>query len=145
VSCFAVCSAVLHAVVAGLLANSQYPDGPALTGHLGTGFSWFPCLKANAEMVPKTPSCYCKLFMWPSRLNKLLISHLCICIMTSATGRQHTGSLMHIIIKFINYSTSGPGSSVGIAKGYGLVGPGIESRWRRDFPHLSRPALGLLV
>jgi hypothetical protein len=28
----------------------------------------------------------------------------------------------------------GPGSSVGIATGYGLNGPGIESRWRRDFP-----------
>jgi len=26
--------------------------------------------------------------------------------------------------------------------GYGLDGPGIESRWRRDFPHLSRPTLG---
>ena len=25
---------------------------------------------------------------------------------------------------------------------YGLDGPGIESRWRRDFPHPSRPALG---
>jgi len=25
--------------------------------------------------------------------------------------------------------------------GYGLDGPGIESRWRRDFPQLSRPAL----
>ena len=36
----------------------------------------------------------------------------------------------------------GPGSVVGIAIGYGLDGPGIESRWRRDFPHLSRPALG---
>jgi len=28
----------------------------------------------------------------------------------------------------------GPGSSVGIATGYGLDGLGIESRWRRDFP-----------
>ena len=36
----------------------------------------------------------------------------------------------------------GPGSSVGIATGYGLDGSGIESRWGRDFPHLSRPALG---
>ena len=36
---------------------------------------------------------------------------------------------------------SGPGSVVGIATGYGLEGPGIESRWRRDFVHLSRPAL----
>ena len=37
---------------------------------------------------------------------------------------------------------SGPGSAVGTATGYGLDGPGIESRWRRDFPHLSRRALG---
>jgi hypothetical protein len=36
----------------------------------------------------------------------------------------------------------GPGSSVGIATGYGLDGPEIESRWGRDFPHLSRLALG---
>jgi len=35
-----------------------------------------------------------------------------------------------------------PGSVVGIATGYWLDGPGIESRWKRDFPHLSRPALG---
>ena len=36
----------------------------------------------------------------------------------------------------------GPGSSVVIATGYWLDGPGIESRWGRDFPHLSRPAVG---
>jgi NADH:ubiquinone oxidoreductase subunit H len=28
----------------GLLARSQYPEGPVLTGHLGTGFSWFLCV-----------------------------------------------------------------------------------------------------
>jgi hypothetical protein len=28
---------------AGLLARSRYPEGPA-TGHLDTGFSWFPCV-----------------------------------------------------------------------------------------------------
>jgi hypothetical protein len=35
----------------------------------------------------------------------------------------------------------GRDSSVGIATAYGLDGTGIESRWGRDFPHLSRPAL----
>jgi len=39
-------------------------------------------------------------------------------------------------------SSCGPCSSVGIATGYGLDGPGMECRWGRDFPHLSRPALG---
>ena len=39
-------------------------------------------------------------------------------------------------------SICGPGSSVGIATGYGLDGPGIETHWGRDFPYLSRPALG---
>jgi hypothetical protein len=35
----------------------------------------------------------------------------------------------------------GPGIVVGIATAYGLDGPGIESRWGRDVPLLSRPAL----
>jgi hypothetical protein len=37
---------------------------------------------------------------------------------------------------------SGQGSSVGIATGYGLDGPGIESRWGIKFSHTSRQALG---
>jgi hypothetical protein len=36
----------------------------------------------------------------------------------------------------------GLGSSVGIVTDYGLDGLGIESWWGRDFPHLSRLALG---
>ena len=36
----------------------------------------------------------------------------------------------------------GRNNSVGIETGYGLDGPGIESRWGRDFPHLSRLTLG---
>jgi hypothetical protein len=35
----------------------------------------------------------------------------------------------------------GPDSLVGIATRYGLEGPGIESRWGRDFPHHSRPVV----
>jgi hypothetical protein len=37
-----VCIAVLT-LDAGLLARSQYSEGPA-TGHPDTGFSWFPCV-----------------------------------------------------------------------------------------------------
>jgi len=37
-----VCIAVLT-LDAGLLARIQYPEGP-VTGHLDTGFSWFPCV-----------------------------------------------------------------------------------------------------
>ena len=47
----------------------------------------------------------------------------------------------YFIFRGILKKRSGPGSSVGIATAYGLDGPGIESRWGRDFPHLSRPAL----
>jgi len=36
----------------------------------------------------------------------------------------------------------GPGIVVGMTTGYALDGPGIESGWWRDFPHLSRSALG---
>ena len=32
------------------------------------------------------------------------------------------------------YIYCGPGSVVGIANGYGLDGPGIESQWERHFP-----------
>jgi len=40
---------------------------------------------------------------------------------------------LYITVKFI--------SLVGIVTAYGLDGPGIESRWGQDFPHLSRPVL----
>ena len=38
-------------------------------------------------------------------------------------------------------SAQGRGSSVSIVTRYGPEGPGIESRWRRDFPHPTRPVL----
>ena len=41
--CCTVCVLLLFTLYAGLLARSQYSEGPA-TGHLDTGFSWFPCV-----------------------------------------------------------------------------------------------------
>jgi hypothetical protein len=67
----------------------------------------------------------------------------------SSTYIQHKTNLVKITeLKFFRcFSvripvTGGPGSSVDIATSYGLDGPGIESRWGRDFPRLSRPVLG---
>jgi hypothetical protein len=44
--------------------------------------------------------------------------------------------------KYSPWMMVGRDSVVGIATCYGLDCAGIESRWGRDFPHLSRPALG---
>jgi len=52
-------------------------------------------------------------------------------------GRGHRRIILRIPINMV-----GPDSAVGIATRYGLNSPGIESRWGRDFPHPSRPALG---
>jgi hypothetical protein len=43
---------------------------------------------------------------------------------------------------FYNKKHVGRDSSVGIVTRYELDGPGIKSRWGRDFPHPSRPAVG---
>jgi hypothetical protein len=71
------------------------------------------------------------------------------CFLRAASIRRWKNSLsmskfipLLLAIQVYYFIVSGPGSSVGIATGYGMDGPGIESRWGRDFPHLSRPALG---
>ena len=57
----------------------------------------------------------------------------------SATGSDESNQYSHNLFPYI--SMRGPGSVVSIATAYGLDGLEIESRWWRDFPHLSRPAL----
>jgi hypothetical protein len=50
--------------------------------------------------------------------------------------------LSSLRIKDLYLFRGGPGSSVGIATGYGLGGPGIDFRWGRDFSHTFRSSLG---
>jgi len=65
-----------------------------------------------------------------------------VCIpVTPHTVKFATCNLHDLLYSLIN--VCGLGSSMGIATGYGLDGPGIESRWCRVFPHLSRPAMGV--
>jgi len=62
---------------------------------------------------------------------------------TALSGSYH-GKKKKAVPNFTSVEADSVGrdSSVGIETRYGLDGQGIESRWGRDFPHLSRPALG---
>jgi len=66
-----VCIAVLT-LDAGLPASSQYPEGPA-TGHLDTGFSWFPSVyKRMLRRFPSFPVATTCLSCSPPDLNFLV-------------------------------------------------------------------------
>ena len=73
-----VCIAVLT-LDAGLLAISQYPEGPA-TGHLDTGFSWFPCVyKRMLRWFPSFQVATTCLSCSPPDLNFLVtFIHICV-------------------------------------------------------------------
>ena len=72
-----VCTAVftLHA---GLLAISQYSESPA-TGHLNTGFSWFPCVyKHMLRLFPRFQVAITCFSCSPPDLN-LLVTNFIFC------------------------------------------------------------------
>jgi hypothetical protein len=65
-------------------------------------------------------------------LFKVLKSQLTLVYFDESNAITNTPhSLVHNVTNFTCSSIilRGPGSSVGIATGYGLDGPGIESRW----------------
>jgi hypothetical protein len=72
---------------------------------------------------------------FPGTYNALFQPLNTFCYMTSKTFN------IFFPVSSVTFACRGPGNSVGIATGYELEGPGIESRWVRDFPHLSTPAL----
>jgi hypothetical protein len=72
--------------------------------------------------------------------------HLTECWFSWYATRRKKRPLICIIFQLLNSAYTynyGPDSSVGIATGYRLDGPEIESLWMWNFPHLSRQALGL--
>ena len=105
--------------------------------------------------------------MTPPVLNVLITadcaSVFCVCISgTQQSDRLDFNRRFSLLLYFIRYKFlvlkhpilfqdtlvyvtlqyRGQGSVVGIATGYGLDDPAVESRCGRDFPHLSRRALG---
>jgi hypothetical protein len=101
---------------------------------------WFRRLVAG--LSPSTPE------FDPSLVHMLLVVHTntleqVLFRIPHFTFVTITTLLLHTHIFFVCYRhCMGRDSSVGIATRYGLDGPAIESRWRRDFPHPSRPAVG---
>ena len=64
---------------AGLLARSQYSEGPA-TGHLDTGFSWFRCVyKQMLRWFPRFQVATTCFSCSPPDLN-LLVTNFMFCI-----------------------------------------------------------------
>ena len=73
-----VCVAVFTLDV-GLLARSQYSEGPA-TGHLDTGFSWFPCVyKQMLRWFPTFQVATTCFSCSPPNLN-LVVTNFMICL-----------------------------------------------------------------
>ena len=63
---------------AGLLARSQYSEGPAI-GHLDTGFSWFPCVyKRMLRWFPSFQVATTCLSCSPPDLNFLVTFFFCV-------------------------------------------------------------------
>ena len=70
---------VVFTLDAGLLARSQSSEGPA-TGHLDTGFSWFPCVyKQMLRWFPRFQVATTCFSCSPTDLN-LLLTKFIFCI-----------------------------------------------------------------
>ena len=75
---YCVCIVVFN-LDAGLLTRSQYSEGPA-TGHLDTGFSWFPCVyKQMLRWFPTFQVATTCFSYSPPNLN-LLVTNFIFCI-----------------------------------------------------------------
>ena len=109
------------------------------------------CLRVNVYCTTATeckPNCSWQIY------HHIIISyhHIIKCHVTHVAGvtlnstevsetRHISSDIKCFMQRSLTYDC-GLSNVVGIGTSYGLDGPGIESRWGRDFPHLSKPALG---
>ena len=67
-----------------------------------------------------------------SRAQLQSVNQSCTLLVKNYLGSLGIGQSLKILSEYI--TDRRPGSVVTIATAYGLDGPGIESRWGRDFP-----------
>jgi len=97
-----MCALLFFTLDAGLLAWSQYSEGPA-TGHIDTGFSWFPCVyKQMLRWFPRFQVATTCFSCSPPDLNHVLFT----CKITTATGWQFINIIIIIIIIIMSRNTS---------------------------------------
>jgi hypothetical protein len=91
--------------------------------------------------MPSIESIYQQWFLVATRPAKYATNHF---LSASKSTKIRPTELQYASTAFLTVFIFklGRDSSVGIATRYELDSPGIESRWGRDFPHPSRPALG---
>ena len=96
-----VCIVALHNLVAGLLARSQCPEDPA-TGHLGTGFSWFPFVyKRMLRWFPRLQVATACFSCSPNELNFLDPYFIFMCMHNNHCHRATAHLQFFIIITII--------------------------------------------
>jgi hypothetical protein len=99
-------------------------------------FNWtvnsIPCQSNNTQY-----SRQCRCLNYDQNRKVLGLSCAVLCRSASTDNKMEKWKT-HISKYYLCNYWTGPGSSVGIATGYGLDGLGIESWWGWDFPHLSQ-------
>jgi hypothetical protein len=74
--------------------------------------------------------------------NNIIVISWLVQLLKSCVLKLWQKAAITLICLTANTRLVGRDSSVDIVTRYGLGGPGIDCRWRRDFPHPSRLALG---
>ena len=92
------------------------------------------CLSESEQNCPVTPQEKHSLNICTQFLEEVLT--------INCSPDMNRGLLFIVMLPIYNENvcSGSRNGSVGIATHYGLEGPGIEPRWGRDFPRLSRPA-----
>jgi len=73
--------------------------------------------------------------------SKLINPQIPVCFLKNVIKHVET-ELIYLRSDRVHITSVNRDSSVGTATSYGLNGKMIESRWQRDFPHLSTLTLG---